>query len=89
MSVHVYLESCILAVSARSKLSEKQPLQEVCRSFCHQISAKTAVCTGLLVVDITPRWLFNFAAYRAVTPSFVTYCDCRLPESSAVCKTDA
>jgi hypothetical protein len=33
---------------------------------------------GLLVVDSTSRGLFNFVAYRAVTPSFVTSCDCRL-----------
>ena len=43
---------------------------------------RTAVCTGLLVVDSTSRRLVDFAAYRAVTPSFVTYCDCRLPECS-------
>ena len=47
------------------------------------------MCTSLLVVDNSPRWLFNFAAYRVVTPSFVTNCDCRRPSCYVVHKADA
>lgn len=46
------------------------------------------MCKRLLVIDSTLKWPFNFAACRAVTLSFVTFCDCRLLVCSAFCKID-